>query len=661
MMMCFVMGKLFSIDYDNVSYQHLKSKKEETGKIAFMKKMLLTALAVLSVMCRSEVIRAKSPPRTVFTYDARPLRTLDLSQASNARTTWDTIHLLSALQGLANRKTPRFYLFYCQEFGVDTDQFWMNWARNEDPWLRKSRIVPVATIENALKQFRRDYRGLVVYDERVPATSSIASTIAGVENLLPIRYDTTPGSLYLRLTQGLKIPIRRRLINADGTSLFTGKGTIPDLNEPSSGSAKIDAYRWAIAKYLDTGRVDTHFAAYYVDAFWLGLPRNGAPDMHTLSNHDYFIAHRAFFFDLSPWADEAPNDDANQKLGSDRAILLRILRALYKEANGDMVKIGGFPPWPFKYTTNTGGKHGGVETEWEFTKFISQFNAYHEADAANLGAMANASLWQHYPLQKHYAQPNARPNLVDWKAKGYILPDGSVAHRSFVAHYVGDYDAPPWLVKAVPAFFRDKTRGQVPLGWAFDPNLSDRAPQALVYAYKHASKNDFFISGDSGAGYLNARALNVRPDSGLPSGMDKWVAHNRKYFGLWDMDITGFVLDGAGGGSTDEEFAAYKKFSPRGFGTHYEKGPTLHVGVPSIPERDLPDDVNEAAARIAKDATGIGEKANFQWRRAVLKSPDWYWKLAQITVEKYPDARVEFVDPYTLFGLIEYQLRREGQ
>ena len=615
----------------------------------------------LSQVATAQTATAQTAPRTVYSYDARPLRTIDWKQPQNARIEWDAIHVLSALQGLVNRKAPRFYLFYCQEFGVDTDQFWMNWARNEDPWLSKTRIVPLPTIENALQQFRRDYQGLVVYDEKVPATSSIASTIAGVENLLPIRYDLTPGSLYLRLTKGLKIPIRRRLINADGTSLFTGRGKVPGLNEPTSGSAKIDAYRWAITNYLENGRTDAHYAAYYVDAFWFNLPQNGGPDLHTLSNHDYFIAHRAFFFDLSPWADEAPNDDPTQKLGSDRETLRRILRALYKQAKGDIIKIGGFPPWPYKYTSFTGGKHGGVETEWEFTKAISQFNAYHEADAAGLGAMANASLWQHYPLKARYAQPNPRPNLTDWKAKGYILPDGSVAHKSFVAHYVGDYDSPSWLYKGVAAFFGDKTRGQVPLGWSFDPNLSDRAPQAFVYAYQHATKNDYFLSGDSGAGYLNARALNVRPDSGLPSGMEKWVAHNQKYFGLWDMDITGFVLDGAGGASTDQEFAAYKKFSPKGFGTHYEKGPALHVGVPSIPERDLPDDVEKAAEIVANDAKGSDQKANFQWRRSILKSPDWYLQLSTLLAQKYPDARVEVVDLYTLFGLIEYQLKREGQ
>ena len=47
--------------------------------------------------------------------------------------------------------------------------------------------------------------------------------------------------------------------------------------------------------------------------------------MHTLSNHDYFVAHRAFFFDLSPWVDEVPNDDPSQPLGLDRATSLSLL------------------------------------------------------------------------------------------------------------------------------------------------------------------------------------------------------------------------------------------------------------------------------------------------------------------------------------------------
>ena len=120
------------------------------------------------------------------------------------------------------------------------------------------------------------------------------------------------------------------------------------------------------------------------------------------------------------------------------------------------------------------------------------------------------------------------------------------------------------------AFFSDPQRGQVPLGWAFDPNLADRVPQALVYAYRHATTNDFFIAGDSGAGYLNPRALTVRPDSKLPPALELWTEHCERYFKRWDMSITGFMLDGAGGGSTPEEFSAYRRFSPDGCGNHFD-------------------------------------------------------------------------------------------
>lgn len=592
----------------------------------------------------------------IYTYDARPLKKLDLKVVANRNRMWDTLHVLAALQGLANRHAPALHVFYADGFGVDTDRFWLDWCRGEDGWLKNTRVQPLSNLEAAARTFRHVFAGLVVYDGRVPATSNAASTAAGCKNLLPVRFDPTPNSVFTLLSRRLKIPVRLWLVNPDGSSKFTGKGTMPGLNEPSSGSAKADVHRWAMARYIDTKRCDPHFAAYYVDAHWRRVSRDGAAELHTLTNHDYFIARRAFFFDLSPWADEAPNDDRSQAVGTDRRILLQLLRALYDQAKGGIIKIGGFPSWPYKYTSVTGGRHEPVATEWEFARLISQFNAYHEADAAGLGTMANASFYQHYSLAERYAQPNPRPTLDDWKAKGFVTAEGKVANKCFVGHYVGDYDAPSWLYKAVPAFFADSTRGQVPLGWAFDPNLSDRAPQALAYAYRHATPNDFFIAGDSGAGYLNPRALTVRPESGLPSGLEAWARYCRSHYARWDMTITGFVLDGSAGASTDLEWAAYKDFSPDGLGTHFESGPALHGGVPACPERDLPDSVAEAAAIIARDATGSAERPVFQWRRSILKSPAWYAELSRLLREKYPDARVEVVDPYTFFGLIKHHL-----
>lgn len=610
-------------------------------------------LAAFLVWGLASEVLAVPPPKAVHVFDVRSLKARDLSKPEQAAEVWDTMHTLAALQGIVNRDAPRLYLLYCAEFGVETDQFWLDWLRGEDGWLRQTQLAPLASLEEAIRAFTNHLKGVVVYDPAVPATSCLASTAAGCESLLPVRFSRETNSVHALLTGKLGLPVRLWLVNPDGTSKFTGKGTLPDSTEPSSDSAKVDAYLWAIHRFVASGQCDTRFAAYYIDAFWLTRPRNGPPDLHTLSNHDYFIARRAFFFDLSPWGDEPPVDDPRQAIGLDKQTLLGVLRALQAKSPRSILKIGGFPPWPFKYTTHGGaGKHEGVPTEWEFTRLISQFNAYHEADAAGPGGMANASFFAHCPLKARYQQPNPKPTRENWQRASHLTSEGKVAPKLYVGHYVGDYDSPSWLYKAVPAFFRDKRRGEVPLGWAFDPNLADRAPHVLAYAYRHATTNDFFIAGDSGAGYLNPRGLTVRPDSMLPSGLQLWAEYCRPYYERWDMTITGFVLDGASGASTELEFAAYRTFSPDGCGTHFEKGPRMIAGVPTCPERDLPDSAAAAARMIAARAGEVKGVPQFLWARSILKPPAWYAEVSRVLREEYPSAPVVVVDPYTFFGLI---------
>ena len=220
-----------------------------------------------------------------------------------------------------------------------------------------------------------------------------------------------------------------------------------------------------------------------------------------------------------------------------------------------------------------------------------------------------------------------------------------------MGYYVGDYDSPSWLYKAVAAFFSDPQRGRVPLGWAFDPNLADRAPQALVYAYRHATTNDFFIAGDSGAGYLNPRALTVRPDSKLPPALKLWTDHCARYYKRWDMTITGFMLDGSAGASTAEEFAAYKRFSPDGCGNHFDLTPRVISGMPTIREWDMPDSAEATAAYMAQQAAAATNGPCFLWARTILKSPSWHAEVSRVLREKHPQAPVVVVDPYTFFGL----------
>jgi len=588
----------------------------------------------------------------VCTFDVSAFQHLDITSAANRTKLWDTFHVLSALQGLANRISPSLYVFYISMHGINVDRFWFDWMQQKCDWPASANTTSLHSIEDVVLRFRDRFKGLVVYDPLVPATSNLASTIAGCADLLPVRFDSDPVSLFHVLSTKLNIPIGCWLVNSDGSSKFTGKGIIPDINESSSGSAKIDAYLWAIRLYLQSGKCDPSMAAYYIDSFWLKNGSNSRSDMHTLTNHDYFISNRAFFFDLSPWGDEQPNDDPAQRIGADRHILITIFSVLSQQMHSKaMIKVGGFPPWPFKYTSSVGCKHAGVPTENEFACVISQFNGYMEADAAGLGAMANASFYRHLPLPSAISQPNPKPTSVDWVRRGHMAPNGTVARKIFMSHYVGDYDSPSWLYQMIPSLFRDLALGSVPLNWAIDPNLSDRAPQALLYAYQNATANDYFITGDSGAGYINPRALSVRPDSKLSSGLSLWMEHCRKYYARWDMSITGFIIDGVAGASTDKEFAAYRAYSRDGIGT--QDGPSVGIrsGVAICREHDLPDDVDKAAALIAI-LVHTDNQPVFLWLRSVLKNPSWYLQLSKLLRSRYPDLPFEVVDAYTFFGLI---------
>jgi len=149
--------------------------------------------------------------------------------------------------------------------------------------------------------------------------------------------------------------------------------------------------------------------------------------------------------------------------------------------------------------------------------------------------------------------------------------------------------------------------------------------------------------------------LTVRPDSGLPSGLEAWTGHCRRYYARWGMSITGFILDGSGGPSTGLEFAAYHSFSPDGAGTHFEDKPAVHAGLPVCREQDLPDDVAKAAATIADVARARDGKPGFLWARSILKTPRWYADLSRCLAEKHPEAEVVVVDPYTFFGLVRLQ------
>ena len=569
-------------------------------------------------------------------YDLRYTLQADLSTAQGLNLAWDDVHAVATLQGVVNRDTPRLYVYFVMEGNNDIDGYWWNKYSRKGEWLYGRETQTYRTMEELFTAYASYIEGVVVYDGNVPSTSNVASSVAGIENLVAIRYDDTPGSLYDRLVvHGPKLPVKRWLLNPDGTSMFTGKKgmEIPETSRLSTGSLKNDPYVWFIEKYMKTGKCNTEFAAYYIDQYWKQKPFAAVKNHHTLSNHDFFVSKRAFFFDLSPWGDEPATDDPSQPVGTDLQTLKEMLLLAYQQNKHEkMCYIGGFPSWAYKYTMHASGIHDDVPTEWEFSRIISAYNAFKDADAIGYGA-----------LQK----------------RGLLTADGkvNVAGRNFIIFYVGDYDASAWISQRTPSIWDDPNRGKLPLMWCISPVLAERVPHIMHNFRTTATENDYFASADNGAGYIMPGMLQEPRDlSGLPSGLKVWGKHCKKYYDKWGLSVTGFVIDGQAPGLNEEGLDCYASFSPNGIVPQKTVTASLHGNMPVI-RADLDindDDPKVAAGRIVKR---VKERSAlpFHWFRNILKQPTWYCEVMDEV--KTQDENIVLLDAPAFFELLRIYLK----
>lgn len=606
----------------------------------------------------------KPSPDSIGVLDMRYLLDYDLSDPNKALQTWEELHAISSLQGVINRDKPLFYIRYIANEDINIDDYWWNKYRQSGKWLAERDTFAIKSVEDAIIYYKDKIDGVVVYDPQIASTSNVASSLCGTDNLIAIRYNTHPSSLYSKLVlNGPKLPVKIWLVNKDGSSKFTAKGFIPDTEVLSSGSLKNDPYLWFIEKYMKQGKCSGEFGAYYIDQKWLERPLATVRNHHTLTNHDFFISKKAFFFDLSPHGDEPATDEPNQLVGTDLSTLKLFLKTAYDLNKGEkMCYIGGFPSWAFKYTDveGVGGKHWAVGTEWEFSQLIGAYNAFKDADAIGYGALANASFWTHYPLKDKY--PQERINDEELQKKGYLDENGKIDFkgRNFIIFYVGDYDASAWVAQETPVIWDDPNRGEVPMMWSISPVLENRVPMALDYFRETAKAKDYFVAADNGAGYLMPGMLQEpRPISGLRSGLDAWAKHCKRYYDRWDLTITGFVIDGTAPGLTKEGLDCYASFSPDGIVPQKCPLTLLHGEMPILRSDDdvIADNPKEAAQHVIDRVSK--RPIPFHWFRNILKTPTWYRDVVSELSKLNPS--VELLDAPTFFALYKKYLKENPQ
>lgn len=598
----------------------------------------------------------RSPQETgeIVVLDISEVGSWDIQNNSeNSVRMYELLHAAACLQGIVNRPRPRMAVRLMPQ-----DDEWLAYLRKQGAWLEKATFTtvksegnPEQAIVDVLKRFPDAVNGLVVWDENVNATSNVATTASGVEDLLPVRStQSLLGRAFGEAGLNVKLDLRGR---------FKGSGTIWETSEPSTGSAKCDAYIWARERYLDTGRCNARKLGYWLDAFWLTNPGRLPWWEHCLSNHDWITKHRGFVFDLSNWDDETPQDDPGQKLGTDLETFKSIMASACNQAKGHLIHVSGFTPWAHKYTeiSNPPGKHHAVHTEWEVVRILSAYNAYLDADAIGTSAMANASFWSWMPLPERYLQ-NPAPSPLELRKRGYMDKDGALAPLGFTLMYVGDFDSAAWLYHREQDLWAQSTRGSVPMGWAFNPNLSERLAPGLHFAFENKTPQDFLTAGDSGAGYVNPTVLqSPRPISGLPSAEDLWVEHCQRFFRQFDYSITGFLINGHAGQLTEGAERMTARFSPDGTATqpHWNRGDNhLTAGMPvALIYGDLDANVEASAAMMAQHRRQ-GEQ--FLAFRIILLGPDYVTQLITRAQGLQPDRPFALLDPYTFYYLLRHSL-----
>ncbi|MBQ5749066.1 MAG: hypothetical protein IIV87_02795, partial [Oscillospiraceae bacterium] len=416
--------------------------------------------------------------------------------------------------------------------------------------------------------------------------------------------------------------------------------------------------------------------------------KNSSTDLFNsaLPNADYYIANKAFFWDLSQEAEIAPKDDRNQPVGTDvktlRALLLSQMKQAQKNKNPNakglegsgIFTVGGFVPWVLKYNSYADELSGytATDAEWGMIDIISEYGGQTDADAFGTVGIINTSVYQHVALtvsgsvNPTQAKPSFNPAVGDPSVKYN-------KNTIYLMFYMGDYDGGAWVGNLLKAIWDDPERGTLPLAWAICGNLADRVPQVYNYLYDTAKPNDYFVAGDNGTGYLNPQWMLDPRDAKITSAQqrenrDSWVHYNTEVNEIFKLGITGFYISATKGTLDDNAMKILHELTPYGvtdnIGKVTSKG-RVHYGIytptnaadgtvatpftftRSLGHLNTPELINDAVAVINKQVGISGQFLSLRTVKALPSEINDLVEALQATTSK----TVKVVDPYTYFRL----------
>ncbi|HZZ43390.1 MAG TPA: GxGYxYP domain-containing protein [Tepidisphaeraceae bacterium] len=529
---------------------------------------------------------------------------------------YDEAMAVASLQGVINRESPAVYVLSA---GDKMPGYWLDLMSKDGRWMEGRERIVVGGLDELVKLAGTRVKGAVIWDPAVPASVDVATTVAGAEDLVVVSPEMAGKDLG---RWGLPVVMDLR-------GKFTGAET---------GSKKNDAYRWAIREYLAKGRCSSHLLCLYEDAYVM----RARGDAGYVVTRDWAGKNRAFVFDLSPWGDEVPGDDAGQKMGTDLETYKMILAEVMKQAAGkEMTELTGFFAFSkYSHTADHASAHEGVPTEWESVWLMSPYNCYQNTISSSC-----------FNQSFHSQAPR-----VALKQKR-VVKEEPLAKKAYVCVLMSDYDSATPLYDFLAGNWEDKDRGKLPLAWGINPDLLETYPDLIAYFYSTATANDTFTSDASAAGYMN-------PNRILKENLPLFIRHNQKFFREADMSIAPMVLDGDQPSPAVKD--AFAQFAPDGFAmiladVNGERGtnPTPQVWK-GMPIMEL---INDACN--TKDAGGVADVMARVIRERGDAKPGFYlfrtvWVKPSVIVgavgelkKRYPGLDVEVVGIGEFFELFK--------
>jgi len=536
--------------------------------------------------------------------------------AQGTTAAYDEALAAACLQAIINRDAPRLYVTaaFSPRPGA-----WLDVLSAGGRWLADRRRATVSGLDALRELAGERVKGALIWDPAVPATVNVATTAAGVHDAVALSPELADAVL----------PKWGLPVLEDFRGRFDGRET---------GSAKNDAYRWAIREYLAKGLCSSHLLCLFEDA----ATTRAAGSLGYVVTRDWAVDKRAFVFDLSPWGDELPKDDPGQPLGTDLETYRMILAETLRQSAGEhMTELTGFFAfWKYSNVDGYPSKHEPVPTEWETVYLISPYNCYQNTISSDCYNQSFHSRAPFTPLRQ------AR-----------LAPRDAVEEKAYVCILMADYDSATPLYDFLPKFWDDPNRGKLPLAWGINPNLIETYPDVIAYFYETATPNDHFTSDASAAGYFN-------PNRVEPRHLPLLVEHNQRFFRDTDMTIAPMVLDWDA--PTDAVKDAFAQFAPDGYATivmdlHNTGGalPEPHVwkGMPVL--ELINNTCNFANPKQTADAVfgAILERGNktpgFYFFRIVWTPPASILESLDVFRREHPEIPIEVVDPYNFFRLFK--------